>query len=85
MSSIKKHFSGYEKRRRKADIKASVSKHPKISSFISAASSSLVTADQFPSEPPGSSSAAENAVTAVTHRVCDVSSAVVHTEAPPCI
>ena len=85
MSSIKKHLSGYEKRRRKPDIEASVSKHPKISSFFSAASCPLVTADQFPSEPSGSSSAADNAVTVVTHHVCDVSSAVVHTEAPPCI
>ena len=40
----------YEKRRRKADIEASVAKHPKIRSFFTAASS-LVTADQFPSEP----------------------------------
>ncbi|KAL5487211.1 hypothetical protein EMCRGX_G019786 [Ephydatia muelleri] len=64
---------------------ASVSKHPKISSFFSAASCPLVTADQFPSEPSGSSSAADNAVTVVTHHVCDVSSAAVHTEAPPCI
>ena len=50
---------------------------------FSAISSPLVTADQFPSEPFGSSSA-DNAVTVVTH-VCDVSSAVVHTETPPCI
>ena len=78
MSSIKKHLSGYEKRRKKADIEASVSKHPKISSFFSAASSP-------PSEPSESSSAADNAVTVVAHHVCDVSSAVVHTEAPPCI
>ena len=81
MSSIKKHLSGYEKRRKKADIEASVSKHPKISSFIflQPASSPLVTADQLPSEPSESSSAADNAVTVVAHHVCDVSSAVVHT------
>ena len=85
MCSIKKHLSGYEKRRGKADIEASVSKHLIISSFFSAASSPLVIADQFPSEPSGSSSAADNAVTVVTHHVCDVSSAIVHTEAPPCI
>ena len=85
MSSIKEHLSGYKKRLRKADIEASVSKHPKISSFFSAASCPLVTADQFPSEPSGSSSAADNAATVATHHVCDVSSAVVHTEAPPCI
>ena len=78
MSSIKKHLSGYEKRWKKADIEASVSKHPKISSFFSAASSP-------PSEPSESSSAADNAVTVVAHHVCDVSSAVVHTEAPLCI
>ena len=69
-------MSGYEKRRKKADIEASVSKHPKISSFFSAASSPLVTADQLPSEPSESSSAADNAVTVVAHHVCDVSSAV---------
>ena len=100
MSSIKKHLSGCEKRRRKAEVEASVSQHPKICSFFSTStlttatqsaatgSSPLLTADQFPSEPFGSSSTADdNTVTVVTHHVGDLFSAVVHTEpateAPP--
>ncbi|KAL5477261.1 hypothetical protein EMCRGX_G024030 [Ephydatia muelleri] len=100
MSSIKKHLSGCEKRRRKVEVEASVSQHPKISSFFSTStlttatqsaatgSSPLLTADQFPSEPFGSSSTADgNTVTVVTHHVSDLFSAVVHTEpateAPP--
>ena len=95
MSAIKKHLSGCEKRRRKEEVEASVSQYPKISSFISAStlttatgSSPLLTSDQFPSVPFGSSSTADgNTVTVVTHHVGDLFSAVVHTEpateAPP--
>ena len=80
MSSIKKHLSGSEKRRRKAEVEVSVSKHPKISSFFSASSTPLTAADQFPSEPFESSSTAEDAVTVSTHHVDDVISASAHTE-----
>ena len=75
MPSIKKHLSGYdayEKRRRKADIEASVSKHPNISSFFSTASLLWSLQTSFR---PSPSAAADNAVTVVTHHVCDVSSA----------
>ena len=80
MSSIKKHLSGSEKRRRKAEVEVSVSKHPKISSFFSASSTPLSAADQFPSEPFESSSTAEDAVTVGTHHVDDVISASAHSE-----
>ena len=40
-----------KKRRRKAEVEVSVSKHPKISSFFSASSTPLSAADQFLSEP----------------------------------
>ena len=76
MSSIKKHLSGSEKRRRKAEVEVSVSKHSKISSFFSASSTPLSAADQFPSEPFESSSTAEDAVTVGTHHVNDVISAL---------
>ena len=79
MSSIKKHLSGSEKRRRKAEVEVSASKHPKISLFFSA-SSTLSAADQLPSEPFESSSTAEDAVTVGTHHVDDVISASAHTE-----
>ena len=80
MSSIKKHLCGSEKRRRKAEVEVSASKHPKISSFFSASSTPLSAADQFPSEPFESSSTAEDAVTVGTHHVDDVISASAHTE-----
>ena len=80
MFSIKKHLSGSEKRRRKAEVEVSISKHPKISSFFSASSTPLSAADQFPSEPFESSSTAEDSVTVGTYHVDDFISASAHTE-----